>query len=78
MNLTFQRMVTGLAALLAIVLIAACGAHSTNQSTETFTVYEDAPKMGLLDLGAPGKVWATSIIFLLRYIQSGAVRSRAK
>jgi hypothetical protein len=55
MNLTFQRMVTGLAALLAIVLIAACGAHSTNQSTETFTVYEDAPKMGLLDLGAPGK-----------------------
>jgi len=50
MNLTFQRMVTGLAALLAIVLIAA----------------------------RREKVWATSIIFLLRYIQSGAVRSRAK
>ena len=28
---------------------------SSNPSTETFTVYEDAPKMSLLDLGAPGK-----------------------
>jgi len=44
----------GAAALVTSVLIAACGAHSTNQSTETFTVYEDAPKMSLLDLGAPG------------------------
>jgi len=54
MNLIFQRIVTGLAALFVSVLITACGAHSTNQSTETFTVYEDAPKMSLLDLGAPG------------------------
>ena len=54
MNLIFRRTVTGLAALFASVLITACGAHSTNQSTEAFTVYEDAPKMSLLDLGAPG------------------------
>ena len=54
MNLIFPRIVTGLAALFASVLITACGAHSTNQSTETFTVYEDVPKMSLLDLGAPG------------------------
>ena len=55
MNLIFQRVGTGLATLFASVLITGCGAHSTNQSTETFTVYEDAPKMSLLDLGAPGK-----------------------
>jgi hypothetical protein len=54
MNLIFRRMASGLAALFASILIAACGAHPTNQSTESFTVYEDAPKMGLLDLGAPG------------------------
>jgi len=54
MNLIFQWMVTGLAALFASVLVTACGAHSSNQSTENFTVYEDAPKMSLLDLGAPG------------------------
>lgn len=55
MNLIFPRIVTGLAALFASVLITACGAHSTNQSTENFTVYEDAPKMSQLDLGMPGK-----------------------
>lgn len=55
MNLIFQRVGTGLATLFASVLITACGAHSTNQSIETFTIYEDAPKMSLLDLGAPGK-----------------------
>ena len=54
MNLIFPRIVTGLAALFASGFITACGAHSTNQPTETFTVYEDAPKMSLLDLGAPG------------------------
>ena len=54
MNLIFQRMGPGLATLFASVLIKACGAHSSNQSTETFTVYEDSPKMSLLDLGAPG------------------------
>jgi hypothetical protein len=35
-------------------LVAVCGAHSSNSSTETFAVYEDAPKISLLDLGAPG------------------------
>jgi hypothetical protein len=43
-----------LAAMCASLFIAACGARSTNSSTETFTVYEDAPKMSLLDLGEPG------------------------
>src|SRR5436309_15277003 len=43
-----------LAALLASILIAACGLRSTNPSTETLTVYQDAPKMKLLDLGEPG------------------------
>src|SRR5215471_10371540 len=54
MNVINQRTLTGLAALVLSSLIAACGAHSNNPSTETFTVYEDAPKMSLLDLGAPG------------------------
>src|SRR5215471_11309769 len=54
MNLIDQRVMMGAAAVVTSVLITACGAHSTNQSTETFTVYEDAPKMSLLDLGAPG------------------------
>ena len=52
--MNFQRLVTAAAALSLSALIAACGAHSNNPSTETFTVYEDAPKMSLLDLGAPG------------------------
>ena len=54
MNLIFRWMVTGLAALFASVLITACGAHSISQSAENFTVFEDAPKMSLLDLGAAG------------------------
>jgi hypothetical protein len=54
MNLIVQRITTAAAALSLSALIAACGAHSTNPSTETFTVYEDAPKMSQLDLGAPG------------------------
>ena len=54
MNLIDQRIILAAATLSASVLITACGGHSTNQSTETFTVYEDAPKMRLLDLGAPG------------------------
>jgi hypothetical protein len=36
------------------VLIAACDHRSTNSSSETFTVYEDAPTLKLLDLGPPG------------------------
>ena len=54
MNLIFQRVMTVAAALSASALIAACGARSNNPSNETFTVYEDPPKMSLLDLGAPG------------------------
>jgi hypothetical protein len=54
MNLIAQQMMTAAAALSVSALIAAYGAHSTNPSNETFTVYEDAPKMSLLDLGQPG------------------------
>jgi hypothetical protein len=54
MNPIIQRRVTRLAALFASVLMAACGQHSTNPTTETLTVYQEAPKMSLLDLGAPG------------------------
>ena len=54
MNLTTQRIILAAATMSASVLIIACGAHSNNSSTETFTIYQDAPKMSLLDLGAPG------------------------
>ena len=40
--------------LLVSILLAACGPHSTNPSTETLTVYEDAPTLTPLDLGPPG------------------------
>jgi hypothetical protein len=53
MNLIVRSRLMAMAALLASTLLAACGLHS-NPSTETFTVYEDAPKVSLLDLGAPG------------------------
>jgi hypothetical protein len=51
MNLITQRIILAAATISASVLIAACGAHS---STETLTIYQDAPKMSLLDLGVPG------------------------
>src|SRR5262245_20695026 len=54
MKLITQRTMMAAAALSLSALIAGCGARSANPSTETFTVYEDAPKMSLLDLGAPG------------------------
>ena len=54
MSLIIQRIMIAAAVLSASALIAACGARSTNPSNETFTVYQDAPKMSLLDLGAPG------------------------
>ena len=54
MKLITQRIMMAAAALSLSALIAGCGARSTNPSTETFTVYQDAPKMSLLDLGAPG------------------------
>jgi hypothetical protein len=34
--------------------MAACGPHSTNPSTETLTIYQDAPALKPLDLGQPG------------------------
>ena len=52
MNLIRLKLMA-MAALIASTSLASCGRHS-NPSTETFTVYEDAPKMSLLDLGAPG------------------------
>src|SRR5215510_2694722 len=54
MKLITQRIMMAAAALSLLALIAGCGARSANPSTETFTVYQDAPKMSLLDLGAPG------------------------
>jgi hypothetical protein len=54
MNLIVTQRVTALAALLASSLMAACGLRSTNSSAETLTIYQDAPKMKLLDLGEPG------------------------
>lgn len=54
MNLIVTQRMAALAALLASTLIAACGLRSTNSSTETLTIYEDAPKMKLFDLGEPG------------------------
>jgi hypothetical protein len=41
-------------ALLVSTLLAACGQHSTNPSTETLTIYQDPPTMSPLDLGPPG------------------------
>ena len=55
MKLITQRIMMAAAALSLLALIAGCGARSTNPSTETFTVYQDAPKMSLLDLGGAGK-----------------------
>ena len=55
MNPSLVKRTIAVAALLVTSsLIAACDQHSRDPSTETFTVYEDAPKMSLLDLGAPG------------------------
>ena len=54
MKLITQRIMMAAAALSLSALIAGCGARCTNPSTESFTVYQDAPKMSLLDLGAPG------------------------
>ena len=54
MNLILTQRTLAMAALLGCGLITACGQRSTNPSNETFTVYEDAPKLSLLDLGAPG------------------------
>src|SRR5437762_4664792 len=54
MNLIVTQRMAALAALLALALMPACGPRSTNSSTETLTVYQDAPNMKLLGLGEPG------------------------
>jgi hypothetical protein len=53
MNLIVARRTMTSVALLISTLIAACGLHS-NPSTETLTIYEDAPTLTPLDLGPPG------------------------
>src|SRR6266576_2047622 len=53
--MTVTRRMMALAALLASTLVAACGLRSTNPSSETLTVYQDAPTLSLLDLGPPGR-----------------------
>ena len=49
-----NRAIAVAALLITWSLIAGCDQHSKNASTETTTVYQDAPKMSLLDLGVPG------------------------
>jgi hypothetical protein len=48
LNLMVTTRITGLPAVLASTLLAACGEHSTTPSTETLTVYEDKPTLKLL------------------------------
>ena len=78
MNLIIMRRIIGLAALLGSILMVACGLHSTTAPTETFTVYEDAPTLKLLDLGPPGNSPGDVYRFLLRYTLLPAVQSQAK
>jgi hypothetical protein len=77
MNLVTQRM-TALAALRAATVMAACGLRSTNSSSETLTVYEDAPTLPILTSVRLETVRATCIIFLLRCALAPAVRLRAR
>ena len=78
MNLIVTSRLMANAALLASTLLTACGLRCTSPSTETFTVYEDAPMLKLLDLGTPGNSPATSIIFLLRYTLLPMAPSQAR
>jgi hypothetical protein len=45
---------TAFCALVASTLMTACDLRSTNPSSETLTVYQDAPTLNLLDHGPPG------------------------
>jgi hypothetical protein len=54
MKVIVTRRIVASAALLASSWIAACGPHPTKLSTETLTVYQDAPALKPLDLGPPG------------------------
>jgi hypothetical protein len=73
MNLIIMRRIIGLAAVLGSTLMAACGLHCTNPSTETLTLYEDAPTLKLLDLGPPGNSPGDVYHFLQRCIPAPAV-----
>lgn len=48
-----RRTMTSVAMLVSIMM-ASCSPRSTNSSTETLTVYQDAPTLTPLDLGPPG------------------------
>jgi hypothetical protein len=58
------------AALLVSTLMAACGQHSTNPSTETLTIYQDPPTMSPLDLGPPGNSPGDAYYFSARLYSS--------
>jgi hypothetical protein len=72
MNLIAARRTMTSVALLISTLIAACGPHS-NPSTETLTIYEDAPTLTPLDLGPPGNSPGDAYYFSLRYTLAPAV-----
>jgi hypothetical protein len=55
MNLIVKRRAIALAVVLASIVMTACGQRSTNPSSETLTVYQDAPTLNLLDHGPPGR-----------------------
>jgi hypothetical protein len=59
-----------LAGLFVSVLMAACGPHSTNSSTETLTIYQDAPALQPLDLGPPGNSPGDAYYFSARLYSS--------
>ena len=54
MNLLVMRRMMALPVVLLSMLVTACGLHCKNSSSETLTVYQDAPKMNPLDVGPPG------------------------
>jgi hypothetical protein len=77
MNLIAQRIMVAATAS-ASVFITACGAHSNNSSTETFTIYQDARKMTLLDLGAPRNSLGDVYHFSAALLRSAEVPSRVR
>jgi hypothetical protein len=54
MNLIVKRRTIALAVLLVSIVMTACGQRSTDPSSETLTVYQDAPTLNLLDNGPSG------------------------
>jgi hypothetical protein len=55
MNLILKRRTIALAVVLVSIVVTACGQRSTNPSSETLTVYQDAPTLTLLDHGPAGR-----------------------